>query len=316
MSAIVTVTMNPTVDMSTDIDHVVANRKLLCGRPIREPGGGGINVARAIRRLGGEARAIFAAGGVAGARLTALVADDGVESHPIEIAEETRESVNVTERSSGAQFRFVMEGPSLRESEWTAVLDAVRELSPAPEYLVASGTLPAGVPVDFYGRLSRLAAERHIRLIVDTSGEPLPHAIGPGTFLVKPNLAEFRELAGVASGAGAFTDFFLEGAASALVGAGRTNAVVISLGAGGAIVATAKSSQRILAPTVKVDSRVGAGDSMVAGIVLALTRGLSVEDAATFGVAAGTAAVMTPGTQLCRREDTERLYDEMKNRVA
>jgi 6-phosphofructokinase 2 len=177
---------------------------------------------------------------------------------------------------------------------------------------VASGTLPAGVPDDFYGRLSRLAAERKMRLIVDTSGPALMNAVGPGTFLVKPNLAEFRELSGTT---GAFSDFFLEGAAQSLVAAGRTSAVVISMGAGGAIVATERGARRIAAPMVEVESRVGAGDSMVAGIVLALERGLNIDDAALFGVAAGTAAVMTPGTQLCRREDAERLYEEMKRRT-
>lgn len=313
MTAIATLTMNPAIDVNSGTEQLVANRKLRCDRPVREPGGGGINVARAVRRLGGSARAIFAVGGLTGARLTAMVAEDGIEAHPIEIAQETREVVNVAERSSGSQFRFVMQGPSLRESEWQAVLETVRTLEPVPRYLVASGSLLPGVPDDFYGRLSHLAAERDIRLIVDTSGVPLRHAVGPGTFLIKPNLNEFRELSG--SSGGAFSDFFLEGAAASLVAAGRTRAVVISMGAGGAIVATEQGSRRIAAPTVPVVSRIGAGDSMLAGIVLALERGASIEEAALFGVATGTAAVMTPGTQLCRREDAERLHDEMRQRV-
>jgi 6-phosphofructokinase 2 len=241
-----------------------------------------------------------------------MVAEEGIEAHPIEIAEETREVVNISEHSSGSQYRFVMQGPSVRESEWKAVLETVRTLDPAPRYLVASGSLSPGVPEDFHRRLSLLAAERDIRLVVDTSGAPLRHAVGPGTFLIKPNLSEFRELAG---GTDSFSDFFLEGAAASLVAAGQASAVVISMGAGGAIVATEKGSRRIAAPTVPVVSRIGAGDSMLAGIVLALERGATIEDAALFGVAAGTAAVMTPGTELCRREDAERLYDEMKTRV-
>lgn len=314
MTSIVTVTMNPAIDVNSGTEQVLPNRKVRCERPTREPGGGGINVARAATRLGGSARTMFVAGGVTGARLTTMVAEEGIEAHPIEIADETREVVNVMERSSGSQFRFVMEGPTLRASEWIAVLDTVAALEPAPRYLVASGTLPSGVPDDFYGRLSRLAAERGIRLIVDTSGPPLRHAVGPGTFLIKPNLTEFRELTGGV--AGPFTDFFLKGAASALVAAGQTRAVVISMGAGGAIVATETGTRQIAAPTVSVESRIGAGDSMVAGIVVALQRGAALEEAALFGVAAGTAAVMTPGTQLCRREDAERLFDEMKKRVA
>ena len=206
-----------------------------------------------------------------------------------------------------------MQAAPLRETEWQAVLDAVVALDPAPRYLVASGALPPGVPEDFYGAISRFAAVAGIRLIVDTSGPPLLHAAGPGTFLIKPNIAEMRDLAGGATAP--FSDFFLQGAASALVASGRASAVVISMGAGGAVVATERGIRRILAPVVDVASRIGAGDSMVAGITLALERGATIEEAALFGVAAGTAAVITPGTQLCRREDAERLYDEMKTSV-
>jgi 6-phosphofructokinase 2 len=314
MTAIVTLTMNPAVGVNTATEQVVPNRKLRCTQAAHEPEGGGINVARAVRILGGDARAIFLAGGVTGARLAVLVAEEGVESHPIETAGETREIVNVAEGSSGSHFRFMMEGPPVREAEWKQALETIRSLEPAPRYLVASGTLPAGVPDDFYGQLSRIAAERSFRLIVDTSGPALQHAVGAGTFLIKPNLTELRELTG--STGGAFSDFFLEGAASALVSSGRTHVVVISLGSGGAIVATERGPSRIAAPIVSVGSIIGAGDSMVAGIVLSLERGLPIEEAVRFGVAAGSAAVMAPGTQLCRREDTERLFDEMKNRVA
>lgn len=313
MTAIVTLTMNPAIDLSSATDHVVPDRKLKSDRVQRAPGGGGINVARAVKRLGGGATAIFTAGGVTGARLAAMVADEGIEAYPIEIEDETRETVSVKERSSGSHFRFVTDGPALQQSECQRVLDAVASLGPPPKYLVASGALPPGVPDDFYGQLSRVAAEHDIRLIVDTSGPALRHAVGPGTYLLKPNLTEVRELMG--GTAGAFSDFFLEGAASALVAGGRTHAVIISMGAAGAIVATERGSRRIPAPTVRVENRAGAGDSMVGGIVLALERGASIDEAALFGIAAGSAAVMAPGAELCRREDAERLFDEMKKRV-
>jgi 6-phosphofructokinase 2 len=313
MASIVTVTMNPSFAAATTTANVVANRKLRCDRPMHEGSGAGINVARAVQRLGGTARALFAAGGVTGARLTAMIANEGIEAQPIEIAGETAESVNVVETSSGSYFRFVMDGPSLRDSEWTAILEAVASLDPPPQFLVAGGSLPPGVPEDFYGRLSRLAAERDMRLIVDASGPPLAHAIGAGTFLIKPNLTEFRELSG---GSGILNDFALQGAASAFVAAGRTQNVVISMGAAGAIVATKRGTLRIAAPTVVVKNRAGAGDSMVAGIVVALQRGATVEEAVRFGIAAGSAAVMMPGTELCRRDDAERLFGEMQNTAA
>lgn len=309
MTEIVTLTMNPGVAINTFTGEVAPDRKLACTRAVREAAGGGINVARAIHRLGGSAQAMFTAGGVTGARLTAIVANEGIEAYPIEIAGETSEIVNVTEESSGSHFRFVMEGPALREGEWNLVLQSVASLDPAPAYLVASGDLPPGVPEDFYGRLSALAAEKGIHLIVDTSGPPLRHAVGAGTFLIKPNLTELRELTG---DTGMLNDFTMQGAASALVVAGRSRAVVISMGGAGAIVATEHGSRRIAAPVVDVKSIAGAGDSMVAGIVLALQRGASIEEATLHGIAAGSAAVMRPGTELCRREDAERLLKSLQ----
>ncbi|HVT42946.1 MAG TPA: 1-phosphofructokinase family hexose kinase [Thermoanaerobaculia bacterium] len=308
MGNILTVTLNPTIDVNTSVAHVEPDHKLRCAKPSREPGGGGVNVARAIRRLGGEVSALFTAGGAIGSQINELLGEEGVQQLPIPVAEESRESVNVLEQSTARQFRFVMPGPELQEHEWGAVLEAVRYLEPRPGYVVASGSLPPGAPVDFYGRLSEIVSEIGSRLIVDTSGEPLQHALGKGTFLLKPNIREFRQFAG----GDTFSDRFLEGAALSLVSSGRCSVVVISLGAGGALVVHGGGFRRIAAPTVKIESRVGAGDSMVAGMVLALSRGFPIEEAAQFGVASGTAAVMTPGTELCRREDAERLYEEMK----
>jgi 6-phosphofructokinase 2 len=309
---VLTVTMNPAVDVHTEVDQVVPNRKLRCGEPVREPGGGGVNVARALRRLGGDAVAVMPAGGIMGTRLNDLLSAEDVTSRIVPITGETRETFTVIEKSSENQFRFVTEGPILREEEWTAVLEQVRAFRPVPKFIVASGTLPRGVPEDFYGRLSAVAAEQGSNLIVDTSGLPLQHATGAGTFLMKPNLAEFRGLAGGI----AMSDLFLEGAARAIVSAGKAKAVVVSMGAGGAIYASETGARRIVAPTVRVVSRVGAGDSMVAGIVMGLIRGFSFDDAVLYGVAAGSAAVMNPGTELCKLEDVERLYGEIQARSA
>ncbi|MFA6954926.1 MAG: 1-phosphofructokinase family hexose kinase [Thermoanaerobaculia bacterium] len=310
--AVLTVTMNPAVDVHTGVDQVVPNRKLRCGEPVREPGGGGVNVARALRRLGGDAVAIMPAGGITGTRLNDLLSSEGVTTRIVPISGETPETFTVIENSSDNQFRFVTEGPLLRDEEWTAVLEQVRAFRPVPRFIVASGTLPRGVPEDFFGRLSALAAEAGSNLIVDTSGLPLQHAAGAGTFLIKPNLAEFR---GPAGGL-AMSDFFLEGAAGALVASGKAKTVVVSMGAGGAVYASERGTRRVMAPTVKVKSRIGAGDSMVAGIVMGLIRDFSFDDAVLYGIAAGSAAVMNPGAELCAMEDVERLYDEMQNRKA
>lgn len=308
MKTILTLTLNPAVDLDASIDQVLPNRKLRCSSAIYLSGGGGINVSRAIHNLGGESTAMFVAGGPRGQLLTSLLQHESIAVRCIQVDADTRENVNVFERDSGNHYRFVMPGSELRPRDWQHLLAAIRVMSPRPDYLVASGSLPPGVPEDFYGRLARIAADLGFRLIVDTSGLPLRHAATPGTFLLKPNVSEFGALAGGAP----FGDEFLEGAASAIVAAGRVDAIVISAGAGGAVLVDGSGPRRIPAPTVRIESRVGAGDSMVAGLVLALARGSDLAEATRFGVAAGSAAVMQPGGQLCRREDTERLFAAMK----
>jgi 6-phosphofructokinase 2 len=308
MAVIATLTMNPAVEVNTAVGQVAPNRKLRCGPATHVPTGGGVNVARAIHRLGGMATAIVVSGGATGEQLERLLADEGVECLPIAVAGESRQVLHVSETSTDGQFRFEAEGAHLQDREWQTVIDTILSLDPAPQYLVASGSLPPGVPADLYGTLSVIAAERGTKLIVDTSGLPLQHAAGAGTFLLKPNFAELRQLAG----AEAFSDFFLEGVARSLVSTQKAHAVAVSMGAQGALAVWPGGVRRIVAPTVPVASRFGAGDSMVAGTVLALSRGMALEDAIEFGVASGSAAVMMPGTELCRRDDAERLFDEMR----
>jgi len=305
---IVTVTVNPTVDINTHVSQVLPEKKLRCGPPHRQPGGGGVNVARAVHRLGGEATAFYLAGGPPGEMLCQLMEGEGVAQHALPVGGWTRENLIVFEEASGLQYRFGMPGPEVEEEEWRRCLDELAALEPAPDYLVASGSLPPGVPDEFFARVAEIARDRGARLVVDTSGEPLRHAVDVGTFMLKPNLRELRELVGEE----------LEGeheqveAAQDLVERGRVEVVVLSLGAGGALVVTSDTVEPIRTPTVPIRSKVGAGDSMVGGMVLALARGWELLPAIRFGVAAGAAAVMTDGTELCRRDDTERLYDEMR----
>ena len=178
--SIVTLTMNPAVDLSAAVDRVVADRKLRCGEPVREAGGGGINVARAVRRLGGEALALFPAGGPAGDLLKELLFGEGVPFVAIRTDGWTRENVNVSERETGKQFRFVLPGPSLEAAEWERCLETLSELEPFPRLLVVSGSLPPGVPPDFYARVARLVRSAGSRMILDTSGEPLRLAAQAG----------------------------------------------------------------------------------------------------------------------------------------
>ncbi len=308
MQSIVTLTMNPAIDKSTSVDHVVADRKLRCQSPQYEPGGGGINVSRAIRQLGGASVALYPAGGMTGQMLRALLDQEGLTHSPLPITGLTRENLMVLEEATGQQFRFGMPGPTLQEGEWQHCLARLSTLHPTPDYLVASGSLPPGVPTDFYARVGDVATHLGARLIVDASGEALRAAACKGIYLLKPNIRELKELVG---------DQMQEEiqpaeAAKKLLDRDYCQVVVVSLGAGGAVLVSADGQEHIRTPTVPIKSKVGAGDSMVAGMVLSLARGNSLSEAVRFGVAAGAAAVMTPGTGLCRREDTERLYQQIR----
>jgi 6-phosphofructokinase 2 len=309
---ILTLTMNPALDKSAKIDNVVAERKLRCSAPSFHPGGGGINVSRAVAHLGGQSTAVYLAGGPFGQMLQSLLEEEGVVHHPLEISGLTRESFTVLEEATGQQYRFSVPGPQVKEEEWQWCLQALADAEPVPEFVVASGSLPPGVPSGFYARVRETTRRLGARLIVDSHGDPLGEAVDEGLFLVKPNM---REL-GMLTGRPIESEIDQENVARQLVEEGRVEVVLISLGAAGALLVTRELCQRIRAPTVAIESKVGAGDSMVGGLVLSLARGRPLTEAARFAVAAGAAAVMTPGTRLCRREDTEKLFDTMRTETA
>ncbi len=233
--------------------------------------------------------------------------EEGIPQDPVSIADHTRENFTVLEKSSTHQYRFNMPGPELREEDWQHCFDELGRLDPPPAYVVASGSLPRGVPRSAYAQLARWVGERGWRFILDTSGEALRLGAEAGVFLLKPNMRELGHLAGEEIR----DEAHQEQVARSLVERGEAKVVIVSLGAAGALLVTADDSERIRAPTVQIRSKIGAGDSMVGGLVLALARGWSLREAAYFGVAAGSAAVKTPGTELCRREDTEALYERM-----
>ena len=302
--SVITLTMNPAIDISTEVERVVPEHKLRCGEILREPGGGGINVSRALRELGGQSTAFYLAGGPTGQIFKDLLAAGGLEQHCIAIQGWTREDFTVVDESSGSQFRFIAPGPTVNQVEWEQCLNELEAVDPKPAYLVASGSLPPGVPADFYGRVAQLAKQFDAKLVLDTSGDALRQAAGVGAYLLKPNLRELGEL----------TDHELENeqqqadAALQLVRKNACEIVVVSLGAGGVLVASRDGTAHFRSPTVPIRSKVGAGDSMVAGMVLGLVRKQPIREVILLGLAAGAAAVMQRGTGLCRRGDTERLF--------
>lgn len=301
---IVTLTMNPALDISTTTDRVHHTSKVRCHGVRHDPGGGGINVARIAHVLGAPVTAVFPIGGHTGELLTDMLEHSGVSYHSVPIADLTRESLTVNEESTGHQYRFVLPGPFVTHEEQDAVLQRLREVAASAQFLVASGSLPPGVPADFYQRVADLCRELGVLLILDSSGGGLTQ-VRYGAFLVKPSKRELREYVGrdVPTTADQIA------AAHELIDRGVTQAVVVSLGADGALLATADVDQKFEAIDVPVVlSGVGAGDAMVAGITVALSRRWSLSDAVRYGVATGSAMLLTPGTAPCRPEDVERLF--------
>jgi len=305
---IVSLTINPAIDVNTSVDTFVAEIKLRCSAPYREPGGGGINVSRAVKKLGGDSLALYTSGGLTGQMLKELLDSEDLANMPIPIKDITRENIIVYDKSTTYQYRLCMPGPELAEKELKHILDQIAAMDPKPDYIVASGSLPLNTPTNFYARVAKIGNKIGSKVIVDTHGEPLRSALQAGVFLIKPNFNELGNLAGHEI----TSDKQMEEIAKKLIENGQCEVVVVSLGAAGVLWVSSESCMYIRSPAVIIKSKVGAGDSMIGGIVLKLAQDWTVKDAINYGVAAGTAAVMTPGTELCRLEDTERLYEELK----
>jgi 6-phosphofructokinase 2 len=303
MPQIVTITFSPSIDKSFIVPEMVPDKKLRCSAPILDPGGGGINVARAIKILGGEATAVFPSGGYTGKQFNQLLADEGVPAVIIESKNETRENIVVVDQSRNLQYRFGMPGTELQHEEWKEILQVIDGMTEI-EFLVCSGSLPPGVGEDIYAQLATLAKQKGAKCVVDTSGKPLKLAIEAGLYLIKPNLGELSASAG--------KEYLnindAKEIALGIVASGRCEVVVVSMGANGAMLVTKDIFEIYDSPRVERKSTVGAGDSMVAGIVYSLSINKSLTDAVRYGVACGTAATMNPGTELCRKEDVEALY--------
>jgi 6-phosphofructokinase 2 len=305
---IVTLTMNPALDVSSTVDRVVSEHKLRCGPSRFDPGGGGVNVSRAIRNLGGNSVAVYPLGGPTGQAYRGFLEEVGLLGRVITIAGNTRESFTVDETTTGEQFRFVLQGPTFREPEWRACLSVVGDHLPVGGFLVASGSLPPGVPDDFYAMLARVAHEHDIRVVVDASGPALAAALDEGVFLIKPSRDELAELV---DAPGELDRPEQVEAARSIVVDGRAEVVALTLGAGGAVLVTADDELHLPTPKVEVASAVGAGDAFLAGLVLRLAEGRPLADAFRTAVAAGSATAMLPATELCRAEDVARLEEEL-----
>jgi 6-phosphofructokinase 2 len=307
MQFVVTLTINPALDLSTSVSSVTPVHKLRCAAAQYDPGGGGINVARVIRRMGGDVTAIYPIGGPTGELLHRLVGKEGIQSATVQVVNATRISFTVLEKETGDEYRFVLPGPSLIEEEWQECIEELERLPEPPDYLVMSGSLSPDVPDDFFARVARTAKQRGGKVVLDSSGPALAVGLAEGMYLIKPNLRELRELTGQSLD----TEKSRVAACRSLVEAGHTEAVALTLGDQGALLVTHDVALRASALPIKAASSVGAGDSFLGAMVWAVASGHSLGEAFRYGVAAGSAALITPGTELCRFEDVSALYGQV-----
>ena len=303
MNKIITLTVNPAIDKSTTVQGIRPNSKLRCNTPVFEPGGGGINVSRVIQELGGTSLCMYLAGGPTGTHLQNQLTDLNIVQQVIPIDGWVRENLAVTDTMNNEQYRFGMPGPIVQESEWKNTLVQLDAILSENDFLVASGSLSPGMPADFFAQVSKIVKKNKAKYILDTSGDALIKGANEGVYLLKPNLSELATLCGLNEIS--YVEF--EIVAKNFIKNNPCKILVISMGPKGAMIVADNKIDYIKAPIVFQKSTIGAGDSMVAGMVLALAQGKSIHEMASFGVACGTAATMTEGTQLCKAKDVKEL---------
>lgn len=307
---ILTLTINPALDLYSRVEKVYPGEKLRCEKAKLDPGGGGVNVSRVIQRLGGETTALYTRGGYTGEVFHELLEKEGVKQDTVEVSGAVRQNIAITETSSGELYRFGFPGPSLSESEFEDVLTKMNLYKKA-DFWVASGSLPPGVPEDFYSRVAKKASEEGVKFVLDTSGKAYTGILREGAYLLKPNINELQDLVGQkARDEQDQKELLLQVLENYPI-----EVIVLSLGSKGALLATRGKVRHFPAPAVVPISSIGAGDSMVAGMVYSLSRGEQIETAILYGLACGSATIKSPGTELLQKEDVEPLYQSLLKKI-
>lgn len=307
---ILTITFNPALDVTTATARLLPQKKLRCDRPVSAPGGGGVNVSRMIRKLGGASDAFVALHGPTGERYRRLAEEEGLRLIVHDGPDDTRESFQVAVRESSDFYRFILPGPYWTAGDQSALLDSLRARLQSGGYrwLVLSGSLPPGLDDDLYARIATEAAAHGIPVIADCSGPALTHMLTAPLFLLRSNQQEIAE----AGRALDLRDAEPEAVARRLLAGGKIGAVLYSLGASGTVLVTEEGSRRWRPPAVPVRSLTGAGDSLTGALTLALASGRTLADAVRIGVAAAAAAALSEGSALAEPEDIARLLEEIE----
>lgn len=304
---ILTITINPAIDKSTSVDKLIPEKKLRADNMTVEPGGGGINVSKALQELGEESVTVFFSGGLTGQKLESLLRDRSIDFRCIRIKGETRENITVLERESNHQYRFVLPGPTLEQTELQQLLDVIEILKPS--IVVVSGSLAPGMDDEFIAKIAAVSKQLNAKTIADTSGKPLQAALDEGLYLIKPNINELASLVNKEK----LDPSEVKDAALEVLSQSNCEMIAVSMGADGAMLITKNDHVQVKAPEAEKKSTVGAGDSMVAGMSYMIKRNASLREILAFGVACGTAATMNEGSKLFKKNDVMQLFEKLKD---
>ena len=309
MTSILSLTMNPSLDIATTVPRVTDTIKLRCSLEESHPGGGGINVSRIIHNLCGDSTAIFPCGGYTGDRLLELLNREDLTTHSFRIDTNTRQSFSVHEKSTGKDFRFLLPGNPLSQDIANACLHYISNLKNKPRFIVASGSLPLGISDHFYAEVARLAKALGSKFVLDSSGPALASALeAGGIYFIKPSLEELEEL----TGESLRTEDLQVRAARKLIDSGKVELIVLSLGPQGALLITSDSALRADGLPVVPVSSVGAGDSIVGAMVWAIERDLPLAQALRYGIAAATSTILNLHGEMGQMSQIESLLDQIQ----
>jgi 6-phosphofructokinase 2 len=304
---IATITINPSLDQHITVDGLVVDGTNRWSRLHRYAGGKGIDVSRAIHEMEGRTVAYGFIGGAIGRAVEILLDEEGVPFSFTPIQRETRTNFIITDSKSSQQTRIDAPGPHISKGEWERFRRKMLRIRPGPDLIVAGGSVPPGIPTDVYYTIIMEAKDFGVRAILDSDGQWLAEGVKAKPYLIKPNIQEAEELLNRELP----TEEAIIKAALDIVDLGIEIAI-ISRGKDGIIAATKKEVLKAVPPPVKVKSAVGAGDCTIAGLALKLASEESLSKACRLAVAMGTAAVLTPGTELARKADVEKLLPQVK----
>jgi 6-phosphofructokinase 2 len=304
---IATITLNPSLDQHLTVDGLVVDGPNRWSRLHRYAGGKGIDVSRAINEMGGRTIAYGFIGGAVGRAVEIFLDEEGVPFSFTPVRRETRTNFIITDSKTSRQTRIDAPGPHITKDEFARFRRKMQRLRPSPDLIVMGGSAPPGVPDNVYNSITKEAKKYGVRAILDADGQWLAEGIKAKPYLIKPNVREAegllkRELPDEAAIIKAARDIVEMGVEIA----------VISRGKDGIIAATKDKVLKAVPPQVKVKSAVGAGDCTIAGLALKLAGEESLSKACQLAVALGTAAVLTPGTELAHRQDVEKLLPQIK----